>query len=71
MSKWSREILTPLGARIRLVGGYEHLGSGVMLILNMQDSSDPRWAEVFLSVENMKLLAQDLDVLAGRIEDGQ
>lgn len=44
---------TPLGARIRVGRPPEHLGDGVMLLLGMQNSNDPRKSEVLLSKENV------------------
>jgi hypothetical protein len=52
---------TPLGARVKVGRSSAHLGEGVALQVTMQDPEDPRWAEVFLSQENLKDLALALD----------
>jgi hypothetical protein len=39
---------TSLGCTVSVVPGYEHLGSGVMLHLDMLGDGDHRHAEVFL-----------------------
>lgn len=55
------EVLTPLGARVRVVPAPEHLGPGVLMELSMVDPTDSRRAEVYLDPDSKRQLREILD----------
>lgn len=56
------EINTPLGAVVQVEAPPDHLGPGLMLVVSMKDTGDPRRCEVFLSTENVQNLAVELEL---------
>lgn len=58
--------VTSLGCRVTTYPAPEHLGSGVMVELSMEDPEDHRRTEVRLSAEEAEMLAAALLAAATR-----